>query len=52
MRGRVDDVLVNKGTNGRWRDALTSEEALAWETSALAELGPDCTRWLLTGKMP
>jgi aryl sulfotransferase len=51
MRGRVDAVLVNKGTNGRWRDTLSDEEAQAWESRALSELGSDCAHWLVTGKM-
>ncbi len=49
MRDRVKGVLVNKGTNGRWRGTLTAREAAAWETRAVEELGADCARWLAKG---
>ncbi len=39
-------TFINKGTNGRWRDTLTAEDVEAYEAKALAELGPDCARWL------
>lgn len=39
-------TFIHKGTNGRWRDTLTAEEVQAYEERALAELGPDCARWL------
>jgi len=39
-------TFVYKGTNGRWRDALTDEEVEAYEARAVAELGPECARWL------
>lgn len=42
-------TFVNKGTNGRWRDVLTAEDNALYETRALAELGPDCARWLAEG---
>ena len=42
-------TFINKGTNGRWRDALSPEEIAAYEAKALAELGPDCARWLAKG---
>ena len=42
-------TFVHKGTNGRWRDALSLEDCLAYERRAVAELGPDCAAWLLTG---
>ena len=41
--------FINKGVNGRWRDVLTAEDKAAYERRALAELGPDCARWLATG---
>jgi len=44
-------TFINKGTNGRWRDLLTKEDNKAYEARALKELGPDCARWLATGKM-
>jgi aryl sulfotransferase len=39
-------TFINKGTNGRWRDTLTSGEVTAYEAKAVAELGPECARWL------
>ena len=42
-------TFINKGTNGRWRDALTTDEIAAYDAKALAELGPDCARWLANG---
>lgn len=42
-------AFINKGTNGRWRDLLGPEDVAAYERRALAELGPDCARWLATG---
>lgn len=44
------ETFLHRGTNGRWRDVLTAEEAAAYEGKALAELGPDCAEWLLTGE--
>jgi aryl sulfotransferase len=41
--------FINKGTNGRWRDILIPEDVSAYERRALAELGPDCARWLAEG---
>jgi aryl sulfotransferase len=43
-------TFINKGTNGRWRDVLSAEEIAEYEARALAELGPDCARWLATGR--
>jgi len=45
-------TFVHKGVNGRWRDILTAEDCARYEARALAELGPDCARWLATGAMP
>ena len=39
-------TFIYKGTNGRWRDTLTAEDVKAYEARALAELGPECARWL------
>ena len=41
--------FFDKGTNGRWRDTLTPEDIKAYEAKALAELGPECARWLAQG---
>ncbi len=43
-------TFINKGTNGRWRDTLTAEEVRAYEAKAVAELGPECAKWLAGGK--
>ncbi len=45
------ESFINQGTNGRWRDLLTREDIAAYESRALAELGPECAHWLATGKM-
>jgi aryl sulfotransferase len=42
-------TFVHKGRNGRWRDELPLEDSLAYERRAVAELGPDCAAWLMTG---
>jgi aryl sulfotransferase len=43
--------FIHKGVNGRWRDVLTSDDVAAYERRALAELGPDCARWLAEGAL-
>jgi len=43
------ETFINKGINGRWRDTLGTEDIRAYEARALAELGPDCARWLANG---
>ncbi len=43
------ETFVHKGTNGRWRDTLSADEIAAYEAKALAELGPECARWLAGG---
>lgn len=43
-------TFINKGTNGRWRDTLTAQDIADYEGAALAELGPECARWLATGE--
>ena len=43
------EVFINKGTNGRWADTLTSEDSAEYEARAERELGKDCARWLATG---
>jgi aryl sulfotransferase len=44
------ESFINKGTNGRWRDLLSSEDVAAYEARALKELGPECANWLATGE--
>ena len=43
-------TFINKGKNGRWKEALTAAESAEYEARALAELGPECARWLATGE--
>ena len=45
------DSFIHKGTNGRWRDTLTAADIVAYEARALAELGPDCAKWLAHGSV-
>ena len=42
-------TFVHKGTNGRWRDTLNSEESARYERMAVWELGHDCAAWLKEG---
>ena len=44
------EVFVHKGLNGRWRDVLSKGESDAYEERAIAELGPDCAHWLMSGQ--
>jgi aryl sulfotransferase len=43
-------AFINKGVNGRWKDVLSTEESAAYEAMAVEKLGPECARWLATGK--
>ena len=43
-------TFINKGTNGRWREVLTSEDIALYEARARAELGEACAAWLATGR--
>ena len=44
-------AFIHKGTNGRWRETLSSEDVERFEQRAQDELGQDCARWLATGKL-
>lgn len=44
------ETFIHKGTNGRWQGQLTASDITAYETRALAELGPDCAAWLASGR--
>jgi aryl sulfotransferase len=46
------EVFIHKGVNGRWKDVLTAAECAEYEARAERELGPDCARWLATGRLP
>ncbi len=44
-------AFIHAGRDGRWRDTLTAEDSLAYETKARRELGPECAHWLQTGNL-
>jgi aryl sulfotransferase len=44
-------TFINKGVNGRWRDALTASDSAEYERRAVEELGGDCAHWLTTGEL-
>jgi aryl sulfotransferase len=44
-------VFINKGVNGRWQSVLGADECRVYEERALKELGPECARWMATGRM-
>lgn len=39
-------TFVHKGTNGRWRDVLTSDDCRRYEAMARRNLGVECANWL------
>jgi aryl sulfotransferase len=43
------DTFFHKGTNGRWREALSAEELKLYDAAAHRELTPECRRWLENG---
>jgi aryl sulfotransferase len=43
-------TFINKGTNGRWRDILSTEECARYESLAREKLGDVCAHWLMTGE--
>lgn len=45
------DTFINKGTNGRWKDALSQQESERYEKMCVENLGEECARWLNSGKM-
>jgi aryl sulfotransferase len=63
MKGRADeigdfdrlfeggaDTFLYKGTNGRWRDVLTTEEVAAYDARVDELLPPDAAAWLRGGR--
>ncbi len=42
-------TFIHKGTNGRWRDTLTTQESQKYERVAREQLGEACAYWLATG---
>jgi aryl sulfotransferase len=43
--------FFNQGTNGRWREVLSPEEAALCDDVAAQRLTPDCAHWLKTGEL-
>ena len=43
--------FINKGTNSRWKEVLSSEESAEYERIAEEKLGKACAHWLQTGEM-
>ena len=43
-------VFIHRGINGRWAGTLTAEDVSEYERRAVRELGPECARWLATGR--
>jgi aryl sulfotransferase len=39
-----------KGTNGRWRDVLTTDELVEYDKAVARTLTPDCAAWLEHGR--
>lgn len=46
------DTFLNKGTNGRWRDVLSSEELSLYDAACDRALADDCRKWLEEGGSP
>ncbi len=44
--------FIHKGTNGRWRDVLGTDEIERYERMARDNLTADCAQWLATGFQP
>lgn len=42
-------TFINQGTNGRWRDILSTAENARYEQMALDQLGKACAHWLTSG---
>lgn len=43
------ETFFFKGTNGRWKDALSAEELALYDEKAVQVLKPDCQAWLENG---
>lgn len=44
-------TIINKGTNGRWKDVLSAEEIARCDEVAAERLTPECAHWLKTGEL-
>ncbi len=45
------ETFIHKGTNGRWRDILSTEDIARYEQRAAAKLESECAHWLATGEL-
>jgi aryl sulfotransferase len=45
-------TIINKGTNGRWKDVLSAAEIARCDEIAVRRLSPACAHWLKTGELP
>ena len=43
------ETFLHKGTNNRWRDVLSEEELVLYDTACKRALTPDCREWLENG---
>ena len=43
--------FINKGTNGRWKDFLTSADLARYDALIRSKLSPDMARWLEHGRL-
>ena len=43
------DIFINKGTNGRWKDVMTSAQLAQYDKRVSEVLDPDCAQWLEHG---
>ena len=46
------ETFVHKGTNGRWKDVLSTREISMADEAAVRNLTRDCAHWLETGELP
>ena len=46
------ETFVHKGTNGRWKEVLSTQEIAMADEAALRNLTRDCAHWLKTGELP
>jgi aryl sulfotransferase len=44
-------TFMNKGTNDRWREVLTSDELAQYDALCEQALTPDCRHWLQRGRL-
>jgi len=44
-------TFINKGTNGRWKDTMSTEQVREYEALAVEKLGAECAHWLATGQI-